>query len=102
MAKRDIFGEMMEGVSAMKKHRGGQAHLAQLAKVEVSPLPWVDSKMLRDTGSSCAVREQYSPASCGSMRGRWRNGSRGGRNQILRQPLLCCWCGSILAAGAAG
>src|SRR5580704_8525436 len=48
MAKRDIFGEMMEGVSAMKKHREGKLTLRSY-KVEVSPLPRVDSKMLRDT-----------------------------------------------------
>jgi putative transcriptional regulator len=48
MAKRDIFGEMMAGVSAMKRHREGKITLRSY-KVEASPLPKVDSKMLRDT-----------------------------------------------------
>jgi putative transcriptional regulator len=48
MAKRDIFGEMMDGVTAMKSHRQGKITLRS-HKVDVAPLPEVDSKMLRDT-----------------------------------------------------
>jgi putative transcriptional regulator len=48
MAKRDIFGELMEGVAAMKDHRQGKLTLRNY-KMEVSPLPKVDSKLLRDT-----------------------------------------------------
>ena len=48
MAKRDIFGELMDGVAAMKNHREGELTL-RTCKVEVSPLPKVDSKLLRDT-----------------------------------------------------
>jgi putative transcriptional regulator len=48
MAKRDIFGELMEGVAAMKNHREGKITLRSY-KVEVAPLPRVDSKFLRDT-----------------------------------------------------
>ncbi|HWY21750.1 MAG TPA: helix-turn-helix domain-containing protein [Candidatus Acidoferrum sp.] len=48
MAKRDIFSEMIEGVSAMKKHREGKLTLRSY-RIEVAPLPQVDSKMLRDT-----------------------------------------------------
>ena len=48
MAKRDIFGELMEGVAAMKIHREGKLTL-RTYKVEVAPLPKVDSKFLRDT-----------------------------------------------------
>jgi putative transcriptional regulator len=48
MAKRDIFGELMEGVAAMKNHREGKITL-RTYKVEVAPLPKVDSKFLRDT-----------------------------------------------------
>src|SRR5208282_927714 len=47
-AKRDIFGELMDGVAAMKNHREGELTL-RTCKVEVSPLPKVDSKLLRDT-----------------------------------------------------
>jgi putative transcriptional regulator len=48
MAKRDIFGELMEGVAAMKGHREGKITLRSY-KLEVSPLPKVDSKLIRDT-----------------------------------------------------
>jgi len=48
MAKRNIFGELMEGVAAMKNHREGKLTL-RTCKVEVAPLPKVDSKFLRDT-----------------------------------------------------
>ena len=48
MAKRDIFGELMEGVAAMKSHREGKLTLRSY-KVESAPLPKVDSKLIRDT-----------------------------------------------------
>jgi putative transcriptional regulator len=48
MAKRDIFSEMIEGVSAMKEHREGKITLRSY-KVDARPLPKVDSKLLLDT-----------------------------------------------------
>jgi len=48
MAKRDVFGELMEGVAAMKSHREGKLTLRSY-KVEPAPLPKVDSKLIRDT-----------------------------------------------------
>lgn len=48
MAKRKIFEELMEGVSAMKKHREGKLTLRSY-KEEVTPLPAVDSKFIRET-----------------------------------------------------
>src|SRR5215471_14942578 len=48
MAKRDIFGELMEGMAAMKGHREGKITLRSY-KVESAPLPNVDSKLIRDT-----------------------------------------------------
>src|SRR6202042_3635441 len=48
MAKRDIFGELMEGAAAMKSHREGKLTL-RTYKVEPTPLPKVDSKLIRDT-----------------------------------------------------
>ena len=48
MAKRDLFGELMEGVAAMKNHRQGKLTLRSY-KVDMAPLPKVDSKLLRDT-----------------------------------------------------
>jgi putative transcriptional regulator len=48
MAKRDIFGELMEGAAAMKSHREGTLTLRSY-KVAAAPLPKVDSKLIRDT-----------------------------------------------------
>jgi putative transcriptional regulator len=48
MAKRDVFSELMDGVAAMKTQREGKITLRSY-KVEVTPLPKVDSKLIRDT-----------------------------------------------------
>ena len=48
MSKRNILGELMEGVAAMKGHREGKLTL-RTYKVEATPLPNVDSKLIRDT-----------------------------------------------------
>src|SRR5208283_4104303 len=48
MGKRDIFGELMEGVAAMKGRREGKITLRSY-KVEALPLPKVDSKLILDT-----------------------------------------------------
>jgi putative transcriptional regulator len=48
MAKRDIFGELVEGVAAMKSHREEKLTLRSY-KVDAAPLPKVDSKLIRDT-----------------------------------------------------
>jgi putative transcriptional regulator len=48
MSKRKVFHELMDGVKAMKKHRQGKLTLRSY-KVEVAPLPAVDSKFIRET-----------------------------------------------------
>ena len=48
MAKRDLFSELVEGVAAMKAQREGKITLRSY-KVDVTPLPKVDSKLIRDT-----------------------------------------------------
>lgn len=48
MARRNIFGELMEGVAAIKNHREGKITLRS-HRVDLAPLPTVDSKLLRDT-----------------------------------------------------
>lgn len=48
MAKRNVFGELMEGVAAMKGHREGKLTLRSY-KVESAPLPKVDARLIRDT-----------------------------------------------------
>ena len=48
MVKRKISEELMDGVEAMKKHRDGKLTLRSY-KEEVTPLPAVDSKFIRET-----------------------------------------------------
>lgn len=48
MAKRNVFGELIEGVAAMKAHREGKLTLLSY-KIDLAPLPKVDSKLIRDT-----------------------------------------------------
>lgn len=48
MSKRNTFSELMEGVGAMKSHRKGKLTLRHY-KVELAPIPRVDSKLIRDT-----------------------------------------------------
>jgi hypothetical protein len=44
MAKRDIFGELVESVAAMKSHREGKLMLCSY-KVDAAPPPKIDSKL---------------------------------------------------------
>ena len=46
--KRDIFDELMTGVAPMKGQREGKITLRSY-KVEATPLPKVDSKLILDT-----------------------------------------------------
>ena len=48
MSTINILGELMEGVAAMKDHREGKLTL-RTYKIEATPLPKVDSKLIRDT-----------------------------------------------------
>src|SRR5262245_48385964 len=48
MAKRNIFDELMQGVAEMKRHREGKVTL-RTHRVEVTSLPKVDSKFIRQT-----------------------------------------------------
>ena len=48
MSKRNILGDLMEGVAAMKSQREGKLTLRNF-KVKPTPLPKVDSKLIRDT-----------------------------------------------------
>ena len=48
MTKRNLLGELMEGVAAMKGHRDGKVTLRSY-KVEAAPLPKVDARLIRDT-----------------------------------------------------
>ena len=48
MAKRNIFSDLTEGLAAMRGHRERKITLRSY-KVELAPLPRVDSKLIRDT-----------------------------------------------------
>src|SRR5258708_2257711 len=48
MAKRKIFGELMEGVAAMKNHREGKL-TRRGYKVAAEPPPKVGPKLIRET-----------------------------------------------------
>jgi putative transcriptional regulator len=48
MSKRNILGDLMEGVAAMKSQREGKLTLRSF-KVEPTPLQKVNSKLIRDT-----------------------------------------------------
>jgi len=48
VSKRSVFGELMEGMAAMKGHREGKLTLRSY-KVESAPLPKVDARLIRDT-----------------------------------------------------
>ncbi len=48
MAKRNVFIELMEGMTAMKAHREGKITL-RTYKVKPKPLPTVDSKLIKET-----------------------------------------------------
>lgn len=48
MGKRKIFDELMEGISEMSAHREGKLTLRSY-KIEPTPLPTVDSKLIRST-----------------------------------------------------
>ena len=48
MAKRRIYDDLMEGVSAMRAHREGKITLRS-HKIESMSLPKVDAKLIRNT-----------------------------------------------------
>lgn len=47
-AKRRVFDELIEGVRAMKRQRGGQITL-RTHKVDAAPLPKVNGRLIKDT-----------------------------------------------------
>jgi len=86
MGKRNIFGELMEGVAAMKNHRQGTLTLRSY-KVDVSPLPKVDAKLLRDTRKKLRCSRAVFAANSGSTREHWKNGNRAAQNRTRRRRL---------------
>lgn len=71
MAKRRIFNELMEGVTAMKAHREGKITLRS-DKVKPKPLPRVDSKLKAPYAAGRRRKEE----SCNQARhpSRWPQG----------------------------
>jgi hypothetical protein len=93
MSKRNILGELMEGVAAMKGHREGKL-TRRCYKVESTLLPKVDSKLIRDT--DCIVLALSSPRSCGATKGHLRSGDKAAEDRILKQQLWFCWSAGTL------
>ena len=54
--KRNIFGELVEGVEAMRKHREGKLTL-KTHKAERPQLPTVDAKLIRDVRENLHVSQ---------------------------------------------
>jgi putative transcriptional regulator len=75
MRKRSIFGELTEGVTAMKGHREGKLTLRSY-KVEATPLPEVDSQLLRDTRKKLRCSRAVFARMLRIMKGHWKSGSR--------------------------
>src|SRR6266404_8151965 len=94
MAKRKIFDELMRGVDAMKKHREGKLTLRSY-KEEVTPLPSVDSKFIRETRKrmrcSRAVFARKLRINESTLE-KWEQDEPG---QILRRQCWFCWCAGI-------
>jgi len=65
MTQRDIFGELMEGVAAMKSHREGKLTLRSF-KVEPALLPKVDAKLIRARARNWVVHAPCSHANYAS------------------------------------
>jgi putative transcriptional regulator len=88
MAKRNVFGELMEGVAAMKADREGKLTLRSY-KIDPTPLPKVDSKLIRHTRKKLRCSRAFLRARCGSTKEPWKNGNRAAPNPI-RKPLHSC------------
>lgn len=56
MKKRNIFGELLEGVEAMSKHRRGKLTL-KTHKIEPLHLPKVDGEVIRSTRKQLQVSQ---------------------------------------------
>jgi putative transcriptional regulator len=74
MAKREIFRELQEGVSAMRRHRQGKLTLRSY-KVEPAPLPEVDSSLIRDTRKKLRCSRAVFARDCESTKGLWKSGT---------------------------
>ncbi len=95
MAKRNVFGELMEGVAAMKGHREGKLTLRSY-KIDLAPLPKVDSKLIRDTCKrllcSRAVFARELRINERTLE-KWEQGRA--KPTIRKPPRWCCWFANI-------
>jgi putative transcriptional regulator len=94
MAKRKIFDELIEGVDAMKKHREGKLTLRSY-KEEVTPLPAVDSKFIRETRKRMRCSRAVFARKLRINERTLENGNRGEPSRILRRQHWFCWCAGI-------
>jgi len=89
MARRNIFGELMEGVAAMKAHREGKLTCAATKLIQHRS-PRLIRSLSGTRARSCAVRERFLRANCGLTKELWRNGNRAALNPIRKPPHWCC------------
>jgi len=89
MSKRKIFDETMEGVRAMKNHREGKITL-RTYNVEATPLPKVDSKLIRDTRKRLHCSRAVFARKLPLTNVRLRSGNRAAQSPILRQQPWSC------------
>ena len=95
MAKRDIFGELVEGVAAMKSHREGKLMLRSY-KVDAAPAAedrFQASSETLNRGCVCS-RAVFARKLCINQRTleKWEQGTR---NRTLRQQLSFSSCENI-------
>jgi len=89
MSKRKIFDETMEGVRAMKSHREGKITL-RTYNVEATPLPKVDSKLIRDTRKRLHCSRAVFARKLRINERTLESGNRAAQSPILRQQPWSC------------
>ena len=83
--KRELFGEMMEGVRAMRAHRGGRITLRS-HRIEPLALPTIDQEMIRTTRERLHMSRSAFAHRLGVNPERWSDGSRDAANRTIRRP----------------
>ena len=93
MAKRNIFAELMEGVSEMKRHREGKLTLRSY-KVGL-PATQGRFKVIRDTRKKLRCSRAVFAWKLRINERTLESGSRAAPNPIRRRQRWCCWYGAI-------
>src|SRR5207245_11688131 len=94
MSKRKIFDELMEGVAAMKSHRRGKITL-RTYRVDLAPLPKVDSKLIRDTRKKLRCSRAVFARKLRINERTLEKWEQAALNPIRKPPRWCCWFATI-------